>query len=57
MRKENPACYECPKGKNGLHYWIKEVTPPMGAICLNCSLQINKADAEDVGFDFRDRTP
>lgn len=21
MRKDNPACYECPKGRNKLHTW------------------------------------
>lgn len=23
MNKDNPACLECPKGRNGIHYWKK----------------------------------
>jgi hypothetical protein len=59
MRKDNPAVHECPKSKNGngTHYWVKEITPPKGAICLNCGLQLNKADAEDAGFNFRNDNP
>ena len=57
MRPDNPACLECPKGDGGLHYWIKEITPPRGAICLNCKLRINEADAKDIGFDFRSSAP
>lgn len=50
MQKDNPACYKCPKGKNGLHtwegkYWLNILT---GAICRQCGLKLTKEQAEDV---------
>lgn len=55
MNKNNPACYECPKGKNALHTWspiIDSRTNGMdGAICLHCSVTLTKEQAEEVWRD------
>lgn len=55
MRRDNPACYECPRGKNKLHHWAKsnpDLREQRGAICLQCGLELNEEDARDVGFEF-----
>lgn len=52
MQKNNPACYECPKGKNGLHTWSKILDHKkigmIGAVCKHCKLVLIKEQAEDV---------
>lgn len=59
MRMENPACYECPKGKDGLHTWKKV---PVGervggkvvlgdewrACCTKCHLVLDREFSDDV---------
>jgi len=49
MRKDNPACYECPKGKQGLHTWRENLDKT--ATCKHCKLTINKRDAADCFGD------
>lgn len=52
MQKNNPACYECPKGKNKLHFWspiMHEINGMVGAMCLHCSKTLTKEQAEDYG--------
>lgn len=54
MSPNNPACYECPKGKNKLHWWQKHKTPDgtlLGANCINCDLFINRQFAIEVYTD------
>ena len=51
MRKDNPACYECPKSSNKLHYWRSKYDTKqnlIGAICKYCKLQLNDEDAKEV---------
>lgn len=50
MQKNNPACYECPKGKNGLYTWggSYDNSILVGAICRYCRLKLTKEQAEDV---------
>lgn len=52
MQKSNPACYECPKGKNKLHMWSKildhKKVEMIGALCQKCGLKLTKEQAEDV---------
>lgn len=50
MDKHNPACYECTKGKDGLHTWQKYGE---GAKCVKCGLKINKYYANEVFTDVR----
>lgn len=45
MRKNNPAVYECPKGKSALHRW--RVVDGI-ATCTNCSLKLNAEDTADM---------
>lgn len=49
MDKDNPACYECPKGKNKLHTW-KRLTMG-GAWCQKCNLFICEEHAKQVFED------
>lgn len=53
MKLDNPACYECPKGKNKLHTWspIIQDGERDGAICLNCSLILTESQAAKVWGD------
>jgi len=50
--KDNPACYECPKGKNKLHTWQIHRTPDgktvLGANCINCDLYLNVNQTLDM---------
>lgn len=56
MQKNNPACYECPKGKNKLHTWSPimrqeegwKIDTIVGAKCLHCKKILTKEQAEDV---------
>lgn len=50
MRKDNPAVYECPKGKNGLHYWRRN-GQTRRATCQNCKLELNQEDTAEVFND------
>lgn len=49
MRKDNPAVYECPKGKAGLHTWRRR--PDGTAVCVQCQKELNREDAEDCFTD------
>lgn len=49
MRVNNPAVYECPKGRNKLHTWHRQADGT--AVCVCCKLVLKKADADDC---FRD---
>lgn len=46
MYKSNPACYECPKGKNKLHTWERNIDKT--AKCKYCKLKLTVEQAEDV---------
>ncbi len=48
MRSSNPACYECPKGKDKIHTWKRKLTGR--AYCVKCGLEIAKEFANEV-FD------
>ena len=48
MRPNNPACYECPKGRSGVHIW-KLVDA--GAICTLCKTKLDAEQARDCFFD------
>lgn len=50
MRKDNPACYECPRGKNALHVWHRSKGSKI-AICVMCGLELNEADTKDCFND------
>lgn len=47
MHKDNPACYECPKGKNKLHAWFL-MNDGLRAKCKHCKLILNEADTVDM---------
>lgn len=49
MRPTNPAVYECPRGKNGLHTWRRREDGT--AVCRDCATVLNKADANDCFLD------
>lgn len=49
MRKNNPAVYECPIGKNKLHTWRRNADG--SAQCVHCKTILNKTDADDVWRD------
>lgn len=49
MRKNNPACYECPKNPSGIHAWMK--LSGGRATCLKCKLVLDEADTSDVFTD------
>lgn len=46
MKKDNPACYECPKTNSGIHTWIKRDDET--AYCLKCDKPLTKEQAKDV---------
>lgn len=46
MRKDNPAIFQCPKGKSKLHTWKR--LDDGRAQCQNCKLVLNKVDADDT---------
>lgn len=50
MRKNNPAVYECPKGKSKLHTWKRVEGSSGKAVCVECDLVLNREDADEV-FD------
>lgn len=47
MRKDNPACFECPRGRDGLHWWKRDETT-MQATCQCCRLTLTKQDTAEV---------
>lgn len=49
MNKDNPACYECPKTKSGVHHWIRRDDGT--AWCLKCDEELTKPQADDVWRD------
>lgn len=49
MHKNNPAIYECPKGKQTLHTWKRRSDGT--AICKHCQLVLSKEDADDAFLD------
>lgn len=49
MNKNNPAIYECKKGKNKLHTW--KLTCRHTARCLECGLYLNKEQTTEVFMD------
>lgn len=49
MRKDNPAVYECPKGKAGLHTWKR--LPDRTAICVRCKTTLTQEQADDCWED------
>lgn len=48
MQKNNPACYECPKGRNKLHTWKRNKDGT--ATCTKCNLTLRQNHADEV-FD------
>lgn len=46
MQLDNPAIYECPKGKSGLHTWV--LAEDRTATCRCCNLWINREHTYDV---------
>lgn len=46
MRKDNPACYECPKHKYGMHDW--SIRQDGTSICLQCKKELSVEDAKDM---------
>jgi hypothetical protein len=52
VNKDNPACYECPKAKSGIHFWQIHRSPDgkiiLGANCTKCDLFLNKSQTEDM---------
>lgn len=48
MRKDNPACYKCPKNPSGIHAWLKQSNST--AKCLKCKSVLNEEDTKDY-FD------
>lgn len=46
MNKNNPACYECPKGKAGVHTWKRNEDGT--AACMKCGKLLTKEQADDV---------
>jgi len=49
VRKNNPACYECPKDRGGIHTW-KRLNDGK-AICVKCKLELNQQDTAEVFED------
>ena len=49
MRSDNPACYTCPKGKNGLHTWRRE--PDRTATCVCCNKRLTVEQTADCFYD------
>lgn len=46
MRKDNPAVFECPQSRDGLHTWKRE--KDRKATCVACKLVLNQRDADEV---------
>lgn len=54
IRKNNPACFECPKNANGIHFWRRD-PQTRKAMCENCDLQLNNEDSADLYGDLSPR--
>lgn len=50
MRPNNPACYECPDHKSGVHHWIRR--DDKTAYCLKCNLELTKEQADEVYHNY-----
>ena len=50
MQKDNPACYECPDHKSGVHHWQKRDDGT--SYCLKCNLELTKEKTAEVWADF-----
>lgn len=48
MDKNNPAIYECEKGRDGFHVWKRN--PDRTATCVKCKLVLTVEQANDC-FD------
>jgi len=46
MEKDNPACYECPNTRSGIHTWI--CRDDGTAYCLKCNKELTKPQADDI---------
>ena len=44
MEKSNPACYECPNTRSGIHTWI--CRDDGTAYCLKCNKELTKPQAD-----------
>lgn len=51
MKSDNPAVYECPKGKNKLHTWKRN--PDLTATCVHCKTSLSRQHADEC---FEDRS-
>lgn len=49
MDKSNPACYECPKTKSGIHHW--QLRDDRTSYCIKCNNELTKAQTYDVWKD------
>lgn len=47
MQRNNPACYEFPKGKNKLHTWTMRLFSKT-SYCSKCGLKLNEEQTLDV---------
>lgn len=47
MKPDNPACYECPADKRGIHTWRKYEDTGR-AMCRKCLLVLTPAQTADV---------
>jgi hypothetical protein len=50
MKKDNPACYECPKSKDKLHTWILRLISKT-SYCKKCGLELTKEQTADIWED------
>lgn len=55
MRKDNPACRECLKGKDNLHTWRRNADTT--ATCLKCEMVLNPVDAAECFGDYDTAPP
>ncbi len=49
MSPDNPACYECPKGKDNLHTW--KMINLTQAQCVKCKLLLTPIQTREVQED------
>lgn len=49
MQPNNPACYECPKVKSGIHTWTRR--DDMTAWCIKCDTELTVEQTADVWHD------
>jgi hypothetical protein len=46
MRKDNPACYECPRARSRLHWWLRKAGTNQ-LVCEECRLVLSQEDSDD----------